>query len=594
MAARRTRSFQLTPELLSQHCGGQVLCLDRRAEGKSYRLHAERPTAELNETVGGGIIADPAQHKGPVGPVLVRVDIRGVIEQRAGYHDYCGGWSDGHDSIADRMIEALEVGDVVMVFDSPGGAHAGLEEAVRRVLDAKAEHERRVYAYADEMIGSAAYWWAAAIADEIHVPASGIVGSIGARSCHVSVAEHLAKEGVAFTYFAWPGEGKVAFAQEKPLSELGRTRGERDVALAGEAFAAAVEAGRGLTRDAIVALDADCLAGEAAVSAGLADGTASLEDVIEHALAVASGEETMAIKKTASESYEKTTKERYESDDPEPTSEGEGEDEEEPESDAEGEEPEPDAEAEPDPEAEGDEPEPDAEGDEPEPEDEDDEEPVQAKRTSARTSARATTRGTGYAEAAGLRATASSLAIKNEIRRMRSTLAHLMKEFDASSLDELVGNAKAVAQDAARMTKVEAANRKLVKQHRAERRMAAARKLVAANLPGLTRGDLFIDTVDAKGKRGLKLAPEYQQMKLETFEGFVNRKLKSGGAPVRRTTPFDADREAATEAAAVPNLEAARKHPAVVKAAARSGGDIDTYARAFVAQFATDAGDPAI
>lgn len=586
--ARRTRTFQLTSELLSQHCGGQVLCLDRHAEGRSYHLHAERPTAELNEIVGGGVIVDPAQHQEPIGPVLVRVDVRGVIEQRAGYHDYCGGWSDGHDSIADRMVEALELGDVVMVFDSPGGAHAGLEEAVRRVLDAKTEHGRRVYAFADEMIGSAAYWWAAAIADEIYVPPSGIVGSVGARSCHVSVAEHLAKEGVAFTYFAWPGEGKVAFAQEKPLSELGRARGERDVALAGEAFAAAVEAGRGLTRDAIVALDADCLAGEAAVSAGLADGTASLEDVIEHALAVASGEETMAIKQTASESYERTTKERYESDDPEPTSEGE--DEEEPEPDAEGEEPEPDAEAEPDPEAEGDEPMPEEEGDEPEPEDEDDEEPVQAKRTSART----TSRGTSLAEIVGLRPGASQLAINTQVRRMRSTLGHLMTEFDASNLDELVGNAKAVAQDAARMAQVEATNRKLVKQHRAERRMAAARKLVAASLPGLTRGDLFIDTVDAKGKRGLKLAPEYQQMKLETFEGFVNRKLKSGGAPVRRATPFDASREAAAEAAAAPNLEAARKHPAVIKAAQRSGGDIDVYARAFVAQFATNAGDPAI
>ena len=70
----------------------------------------------------------------PVAPSLVRVDLSGPLEQRAGYHDPCGGWSDGHDAIAERLCEAFASGDVLLVVDSPGGAAAGLQQAAARAL----------------------------------------------------------------------------------------------------------------------------------------------------------------------------------------------------------------------------------------------------------------------------------------------------------------------------------------------------------------------------------------------------------------------------------------------------------------------------
>src|SRR5262249_9567946 len=177
-------------------------------------------------------------------------------------------------------------------------------------------------AYADKMTASPASWWPAAAADDIFLPEAGIVGSIGARAAHCSIAGHLAQEGIEPTYFAWPGAGKVAFAPELPLSELGRERGERDVAIAGEAFAAAVRAARGLDRDTIVELDADALTGQAAVDAGLADGVASLEGVLSYALELsangadmAKDDEELKAQTRADESYERTTKEKYVRDD---------------------------------------------------------------------------------------------------------------------------------------------------------------------------------------------------------------------------------------------------------------------------------------
>lgn len=282
------RTYSLTPAMVAAHGGGPVVCLAASAMGAAYALHDDRPGPERNERITRAAVVGPsgivaASEPLDMGPTLTRVDIRGPIEQRAGYHD-CGGWADGHDAIAERLCAALADGDVLLVIDSPGGAHAGLVEAVRRVVACKAELGRRVTVYADEMIGSAAYWWAAVVGDEIYSPESGIVGSVGARSSHYSEAAHLASEGVAVTYFAWPGEGKVAFAPELPLSDIGRARGERDVAIAGEAFAEAVATSRGLTRDTIVALDADALYGPLAVAAGLVDGVASFDEVLAMAL----------------------------------------------------------------------------------------------------------------------------------------------------------------------------------------------------------------------------------------------------------------------------------------------------------------------
>jgi ClpP class serine protease len=296
------RSYQLTAKLVAIHGGhAAVLCLDESAIGRSYQLHGSRPC--LNERVTRlGLRAELAnQPAAAIDPIedktaVTIVTIRGPLEQRSQRRDSgCGGgWTDGYDAITERMQDALAAGDVVMVIDSPGGAVAGLQEAVKQIAQAKADHGRHVVAYANESIGSAAYWLAAAIADDIYLPDNGCVGSIGARGTHQSVAGMLKKAGVEVTHIVWPGEGKTAFDPSKPLSDEARERGQRDIDAIGEEFAAAVIAARpGVTLKQIIALDADSPRGLDAVKAGLADGVASLDEVV--AMAITHAEEkTMA------------------------------------------------------------------------------------------------------------------------------------------------------------------------------------------------------------------------------------------------------------------------------------------------------------
>lgn len=289
----RAPIYRLTTELVAQY-GGNVVLLEPTALGRRFRLYTERPGVHLIQPVArSGGRADA----GTVGttqkaPALVRIDIMGVLEQRAGYHDACAGWSDGHDAIAERYCKAFETSDVLTVFDSPGGAAAGTEQAIDTVLKAKAQTGRHVTGWVDELCGSAAVWWAATVCDEIYSPAAGMFGSIGARSAHISIAQALAKAGVEYRGFAWPPKGgKLAFAPEMPLSETAKRRAERDVTAYGKAFARAVANSLGprlgLTYADIINLDADVLRGKDAVSAKLIDGVSTYAEVVDWAMRIA-------------------------------------------------------------------------------------------------------------------------------------------------------------------------------------------------------------------------------------------------------------------------------------------------------------------
>lgn len=290
---RSPKPYQLTPAVLTASVGVGVLCLAAEGLGRTFRLHTERPGAHLNRRLAAPTADLPSGVAHIISPVapkpsLIRVDISGPIEQRAGFHDPCGGWSDGNDAIAERLCAAFAEGDVLLVVDTPGGAAAGAQQGVAKALRAKQKHGRRVTGWANEMIGSLGMWWAMSLCDELFIPAMGQLGSIGARGEHTSIEGALAKEGVVKTYFADPPD-KVAFAPEFALTPAGAARGNRDVKIAADAFRAAVCGGpiglrTKLTPEALIALGADMLTGWSAVDAGLCDGVATEDEVTTYAL----------------------------------------------------------------------------------------------------------------------------------------------------------------------------------------------------------------------------------------------------------------------------------------------------------------------
>lgn len=496
----------------------------------------------------------------PEAPLVTRVDIRGPIEQRAEYHE-CGGYCDGHDAIADRLIAALEVSDVLLVVDSPGGAHAGLQEAINRVLIVKEKYGRRITAYADEMIGSAAYWWVAKVADTIWGPESMLVGSIGARSGHQSIAGAMKKAGVETIYFTYPGPGKVAFAPEFPLSETGLQRGNRDVTAAGEQFLKAVSEARGIPFEDLFDLDADVLHGPLAAKAGLVDGIASYEDVMDYALALASNEEPNMAKMKSEKDPKSPDEARAEEEKPESGAESESPD---------------DTEDEDEDEDEDNEETPPKSDEDDEDDDEDDEPPAkenQSKKTKASAGS--------LQSILGLHANASQPAVRSSVMAFVYLGKKVMSATNTKSPSAALGALQGLIDDAAESVKLRADLKSLKAKSNQRERLDLLTKLAKADIPGYSRGELFVDKQVGE-KLVSEPSPVYSEMKLSTLRGLVESKLASD-TPRKDANPFQPDPKLATDNSAEARVELAKDSAVVKGALSFSNASQDDLARSAAA-----------
>lgn len=194
------------------------------------------------------------------------LDIEGPIAQR--------GWYciDGYDTIAanlDRALGDARVRTVLLRINSPGGAAAGAFEWTREMRTRIEASGKRVVAYADEMAYSGGYA-VACIADEIVVPETGGVGSVGVIASLRSWAKANELEGIDVRVVA-SGAEKADGCPELPMDEGAVARAQKDVDLIAAVFHRWVAERRRMTPEAVRALEAGTRMGAEAVTAGLAD-----------------------------------------------------------------------------------------------------------------------------------------------------------------------------------------------------------------------------------------------------------------------------------------------------------------------------------
>ena len=173
---------------------------------------------------------------------------------------------------ADTSVRAI-----LLDVDSPGGTVDGIEELALAVRTAAAA--KPLYAWADGLMASAAYWMASG-ARRIAAPATAQVGSIGVISMHREFSKALEGAGVRYTILA-AGHYKAAGNTVEPLSDEMRAYLQEGIDAVYELFLSAVEQGRGVSREKTLAM-ADgkiFIAGEA-LKAGLIDRICSREEFI--------------------------------------------------------------------------------------------------------------------------------------------------------------------------------------------------------------------------------------------------------------------------------------------------------------------------
>ncbi len=188
------------------------------------------------------------------------VTVRGPLE----HHD-CG-YGDSYDGIAARLSAAFandETKCVVLRIDSPGGVVSGLNQTVYSMRKGKT---KPVYVYVDEMACSAAFALAC-IGDEIIVPSSGIVGSIGVIStiCEQTGADK--KAGLNFVTIT-SGARKADGHPHVPLSDGAVKAETARVEKLAQQFFKLVERARGIDAQP---LQAGIFLGKDGVAKGLAD-----------------------------------------------------------------------------------------------------------------------------------------------------------------------------------------------------------------------------------------------------------------------------------------------------------------------------------
>jgi ClpP class serine protease len=169
---------------------------------------------------------------------------------------------------------------VVLAFDSPGGEAAGATYAHRRIRALRDQYGVPIYSYANEGAASAAYELACA-ADEIWLPDTGVVGSIGVIATVFDTMALGEKTGVHVELIT-SGDEKADYHADRELTDDIRGRIKSRVMELATVFWDVVAEARGTTRAAVAALNAGTFCGQTAVDVGVADGVADWDSFLEN------------------------------------------------------------------------------------------------------------------------------------------------------------------------------------------------------------------------------------------------------------------------------------------------------------------------
>jgi len=205
------------------------------------------------------------------------LQVHGSLMQRADGLDALSGMT-GYNRIGGQLTAAQRdpgVRGIVLEVDSPGGEVAGLLELAGIVADS----EKPVWAHANEIAMSAAYWLASS-AGKIFAPTTGMLGSIGVVFLHVDRSKQIEKAGLVYTPI-FAGARKIDLASFAPLSEPARATAQTRVDQVYAMFTEHVANARKIDEQAVRDTEAGIYSIQDAVGMQLADEIATLGDVVQ-------------------------------------------------------------------------------------------------------------------------------------------------------------------------------------------------------------------------------------------------------------------------------------------------------------------------
>ena len=199
---------------------------------------------------------------------VLKVPVKGVLMNRFP-HSY-GSYATGYDYIeaaVKRGVSDPGVKSIIMDVDSPGGSAGGCFECSEFIASQRGV--KPIVAHVNDVAASGAYAIASA-ADSISMVPSGLSGSIGVVSTHVSLEKLLDKQGVEVT-FVYAGKYKVEGNAYQALSASAKDRWQTRVDKLYDRFCTVVATNRSIDYAAVKSTEADLYDAEESQKRGLSD-----------------------------------------------------------------------------------------------------------------------------------------------------------------------------------------------------------------------------------------------------------------------------------------------------------------------------------
>lgn len=237
-------------------------------------------TSEEIEAAIGGAQKEKAALEIQNGVAIIPV--QGIISKRASLVNRISmGGGTSTQEIKKNIQAALadkSVHTIALDVDSPGGSVDGVPELADFIYEAR--KKKKIYAYADGQMASAAYWIGSA-AEKVFATKASEVGSIGVYSVvqDWTVANH--NMGLK-TEVIKAGKHKASGHPDRPFTEEDRAVIQESVNAYYKLFTEAVMHHRAMSdEDVIAAATGKVFIGDKALDMGLIDGIESIESLIE-------------------------------------------------------------------------------------------------------------------------------------------------------------------------------------------------------------------------------------------------------------------------------------------------------------------------
>jgi len=252
-------------------------------DSSGARVDYQPPECHLQGMIQTSTEFEPKREGHYVGNGIAVIPVIGTLVQRSDWMTSMSGML-SYGQIERMVAAAIDdpyVHELVMEYDTPGGEVAGAFDLADR-LTALRGKGKKITAVASEFAASAGYLLAST-ADEIVLPRTGMVGSIGVVAAHYDYSRAIEKRGIAVT-FVYAGEKKVEGNPYQPLSEAAKKDWQDEIDGIYQMFVESVARNRGLTAEQVRGTQAGMFSGAKAVEAGLANRVNTFSNELSNAI----------------------------------------------------------------------------------------------------------------------------------------------------------------------------------------------------------------------------------------------------------------------------------------------------------------------